>query len=110
MYNFNKTKFKAGCKRQQKVITKVKTTYVVLKNPENRNSISLLKCVSRNRLVIPNIIILNRKNHLKQFFLYNNLDEKVVIAVSDKRYNNNKFSFYWVEHFDKYIYKKIKMI
>lgn len=40
------------------------------------------------------MIILNRKNHLKKFFLYNNWDRKVTIAVDNTRYNKNELRFY----------------
>lgn len=77
-----------------------------MQDPKNRDFITLLKYISDDRLVISNMIILNRKNHLKKFFFYNNLDGKFAIGISNIEYNNNKFSFYWLEHFDKYIYKK----
>lgn len=40
------------------------------------------------------MIILNRKSHFKKFFLYNNLDRKVIITINNIRYNNNKLRFY----------------
>lgn len=46
--------------------------------------------------------------HLEKFFFYNNLDGKFAIGISNIEYNNDKFSFYWLEHFDKYTYKKRK--
>ena len=55
-------------RRQQKIIIKEKTACVILKDLKNRNLIFSFKYISKNRLVIPNIIILNKKSHLKKFF------------------------------------------
>lgn len=77
-----------------------------MKDLENKDFIFSLKCVSRNGSVILNIIILSGKNHFEKFFLYNNLDRKVAMAVNNTGYNNNELSFYWFEHFDKHTCKK----
>ncbi len=54
------------------------------------------------------MIILSGKNHLEKFFLQNNLDGKVAMAVSDTGYNNDELSLHWLEHFDKHNCKKRK--
>lgn len=69
---------------------KEKKTYIILENPKNKDFILSIKYVSSDRLVIPNIIILNKKNPLKKFFIYNNLDKNISIVISDIKYNNNK--------------------
>lgn len=108
VYNFDETGFRAGCGRQKKVITKEEKARVVLENPENRDFISSLECVSGDGSVIPNMIILSGKSHLEKFFLYNDLDGKVAIAVSGTGYNNDELSLHWLEHFDKHTRKKRK--
>ncbi len=52
--------------------------------------------------------ILNGKNHLVKFFLHNDLDGKVAMAVMDTAYNNDELSLHWFEHFDKHTRKKRK--
>ena len=94
VYNFDETEFRIGCGRQQKVITKEDKACIVLKNPKNGNFILSIECMSGNRSVIPNMIILSGKIDLKKFFLHNNLDENVTIAVSDIGYNNDELSLH----------------
>lgn len=61
---------------------------------KNKDLILLIKCMSNNRLILLNIIILSRKNHLEKFFSYNNLVGNVIIAVNNIKYNNNELSLY----------------
>lgn len=67
---------------------------VILKNLNNINFILLIRYISDNRLIISNIIILNKKSYLKKFFFYNNLDRNITIIVNDIKYNNNKLNLY----------------
>lgn len=52
------------------------------------------------------MLILSRKSYFKKFFLQNNLDRKVIIAVSDIEYNNDELSLHWFKYFYKHICKK----
>ena len=106
MYNFDETGFRVGYGRQQKVITKEDKARVVLEDPENRDFISSIECVSGDGSVIPNMIILSRKSHLEKFFLHNDLDGNVIVAISDTGYNNDELSLHWLEDFDKNTRKK----
>lgn len=108
MYNFDETGFRVGCGRQQKIITKEEKARVVLEDPENRDFISSIECVSSDGLVIPNMIILSGKSHLEKLFLHNDLDRNVTVAVSETGYNNDELSLHWLEHFDKNTRKKRK--
>ncbi len=58
--------------------------------------------------MIPNMIILSGKSYLEKFFLQNDLDRKVAMAVSDTEYNNDELSLHWLENFDKHTRKKRK--
>ena len=108
VYNFDETGSRAGCGRQQKVITKEEKARVVLENSGNRDFISSLECVDGDGSVISNMIILSGKSHLEKFFLQNDLDGKVAMAVSDTGYDNDELSLHWLEHFDKHTRKKRK--
>ena len=108
VYDFDETGFRAGCGRQQKVITKEEKARLILEDAENRDFISSLECVGGDGSVIPNMIILSGKNHLEKFFLRNDLDGKTTMAVSDTGYNNDELSFHWLEHFDEHTRKKRK--
>lgn len=85
----DETKFKISCGRQQKVITKEKKARVILEDLENRDFISSIECMSSDRSVKPNMIILSEKSHLEKKFLNNNLDKNITMTVSDTGYNNN---------------------
>lgn len=61
-----------------------------------------------HRSVIPNMIILSRKSHLEKFFLNNNLDENIIIVISNLGYNNNELNFLWLKNFNTNIWKKKK--
>ncbi len=108
MYNFNEIRFRVGCGRQQKVITKEEKARVFLEDPENRDFISSIECMSGDGSVISNMIILSGKSHLEKFFLHNNLYGNITMAVSDTGYNNDELSLHWLEHFDNNTWKKRK--
>lgn len=106
VYNFDEIGFKVGYEKLQTVVIKEEKACIVLENLENKDFILLIKCVSDDRLVILNMVILNGKSHLEKFFLNNNLDKNITIVVSDTTYKNNKLSLYWLEYFDKNIWTK----
>lgn len=57
--------------------------------------------MSDNGLIILNITIISRKNHLEKYFLNNNLNENIIMVDSNTRYNNYELSFYWLKNFNK---------
>lgn len=110
VYNFDEIEFRAGCERQWKFIKKEEKAYVVLEDPEKRDFITSTKYVSGNRLTILNMIILNKKSYLESFFLYNNLDGNIAMAVNNTGYNNDELSRHCLKHFDKNTWNKRKRV
>lgn len=60
-----------------------------MEDPDNREYITLVKCVGGKGDILPNMLILNGKQHL-EYFEKNNLDNNVCFAVSDFGYSNNE--------------------
>lgn len=79
-----------------------------MEDPNNCEYIALVECVGGERNVIPNILILNGKQHLEKYFKENNLENNIYLAVSNSAYFNDEIGVQLLEHFDKYIRKKQK--
>lgn len=56
-YNFDKTSFRVRIKQDQRVITKDKSDCLYMKDLENYEYLSSLKCISRGGDRIPNMLI-----------------------------------------------------
>lgn len=54
------------------------------------------------------MIIFSEKGNREKFFIYNDIDGKVAMAVSDTGYNNDELNLHWLENFDKHTCKKKK--
>jgi len=65
-----------------KVITHIRTKNVYLLDPNNRESITSIKCISRGGEVIPPMVIIVGRVMLKKHF-NNSLKDRTLIAVLD---------------------------
>ncbi len=74
------------------MITKDESGRLYMEDLENCEYLSSLECVGRGGDVLPNMLILIGKQHLKKWFEENNLDNNVAFAVSDSGYSNDEIS------------------
>ena len=73
-----------------------------MENPNNWEYITLVEYVGGRGDILPNMLILSRKQQLKKYFEKNNLKDNMCFAINDSGYSNDEIRFQWLEHFDKY--------
>lgn len=61
-----------------------------MKNPNNWEYITSVKCINGEENIIPNILILSAKQNLEKYFEKNNLGDNICLAVSNFGYSNNE--------------------
>lgn len=61
-----------------------------LKYPNNWEYITSIKCVGVGRDILPNMLILNGKQHFKKCFKRNNLEDNIYLAINNFCYFNNE--------------------
>ena len=61
-----------------------------MEDPNNREYITSVEYVSGRGDVIPNMLILSGKQHLKKYFEENDLEDNVCLAVSGFGYFNDE--------------------
>lgn len=109
IYNFDETWFRAGIGKDEWIITNDGTsTRLNLEDPNNWDYITSVECVGGGGDVIPNMLILSEKQHLKKQFEEKDLENSMSFAVSDSGYSNDEIGVQWLEHFDECTRKKSK--
>jgi hypothetical protein len=100
VYNFDETGFRIGCLNGRTVITHQNTKEVYLSNPDNRELVSAVECISASGKAIQPMIIIAGAVFLEKHF-DNDLHDDVLFAVSDSGYSNDTLGFEWLKHFNK---------
>jgi hypothetical protein len=98
IWNFDETGFIIGRGKEQSVITRFKEKARELPSDSNRESVTIIECISATGSIIPPMVILAGKNILEEWIPCIQ-DEDWRIAVSDSGYNNGILSYDWINHF-----------
>ena len=61
-----------------------------MKDPDNWEYITSIECIGDRGDILPNMLILSRKQHLKKYFKKDNLKNNVCFFVSDFGYSNDE--------------------
>ena len=69
--------------------------------PENRISLTVIKCISADKKAIPLVIIVSRAMIIVSWF-HENMTGHEVITVSPFGYTNEGICMVWLDHFIKY--------
>ena len=102
VWNFDETGFRIGVGKAQWVIIKDENGRLFMADPDNRESITAVEAIQSGGEDIPPMIILSGKQHLEKYFVLNDLDPDILIAVSDTGYSNDDLSMEWLYHFDRH--------
>jgi hypothetical protein len=70
IYNFDETSFRIGCQAGQWVLVPIQDKAVYMADPDNRESLISVECVSGSGFVLPPMIIISSIIFLKKYFLY----------------------------------------
>jgi DDE superfamily endonuclease len=81
------------------VITHLNTKAVYLSDPDNREMVTSVECISGGGFVIASMIILAGSVLIEKHF-DNSIDDDVLFD-SETGYTNAKLSMEWLRHFDK---------
>jgi len=100
IHNFDESRFRIGCLRGQVVWTYADIRAVYISDPDNRELVTLMECISRVGKVIKPMIVMSGIVFKEQHF-DNDLDDDVLFGISESRYTNDRLSFEWIKHFDK---------
>jgi hypothetical protein len=65
-----------------------------------RTLITLVEAVTVGGVVIDEMLIIPGKRHLESW--YPDLDDNVLVSVSDTGYTNDELSFEWIKHFHRH--------
>jgi len=95
--NINETGFRIGCIGGQLVITHLNTKAVYLSDPDNREIVSSVECISSSGFALKSIIILAR-NILMEKHFNNAIDDRVLFAISKSGYSNAYLGMEWLKH------------
>ena len=107
----DETGFRMGVGRNQKVIVETGTSRQGLRlaDPDNRESITSVECVNCAGASIPPLIVLAGKQILESM-INNDLDEDIIITLSETGYVNDVIVYQWLQHFEIYSRKHLKGI
>ncbi|QSS50967.1 hypothetical protein I7I53_06169 [Histoplasma capsulatum var. duboisii H88] len=93
VYNFNEIGFQEGQGRGEWVITAFKEANSIIPSSFSKGLITVIECVSMNNHVIPPLIILASKSHLKDWYTQTDLPSNYKIAISDTGFTNDEIGF-----------------
>lgn len=105
VWNMDETGFRIGCGRAQLVVTLDATKPLRMTDPDNRDYITSVECISSGGLVIPPLIIISGA-HVLHKWCENDLDGDTLFATSDTGYSNDDLAIDWLDHFIEHTAKK----
>jgi Tc5 transposase DNA-binding domain len=100
IWNFDETSFRIGVGRNQWIVTTctLKRSYLTIDG--TRTLITSVEAVSAGGAVINKMLIILGKRHLEGWYL--DLDDNILVGVSDTGYINDKLSFKWIKYFHRH--------
>lgn len=105
VWNMDETGFCIGCRKGHAVVTLDPVKPFHLKDLDNQNYITLVKCISSGCSVIPPLIIILGV-HVLHKWAKNNLDGDTLFATSNTGYSNYDLALDWLDHFIKHTANK----
>ena len=92
VWNMNETSFRIDCDRTQLIVTMNVNKSLRMTDSNNRDYITLMKCVSLTDDVISFLFIISEVNILHKWWQHNDLNKDTLIEISDTNYSNNDFT------------------
>jgi hypothetical protein len=102
IWNMDETGFRVGViSRSSMVCTRKAVKNVYLANPNDRELVTSVECISATGRVIPPLAILPAKVFLP-WYHPNQLPDEYQTAHSASGYNNSELAMEWLKHFEKH--------
>ena len=103
----DETGFRYSCGIVHYVVTRDARKALRLIDPDNRDYITSVECISAAGFEIPPLLILKGENILHKQAA-NDLPDDIAFGASPTGYSNDKLALEWLLHFDKYtIYRRL---
>ena len=98
VWNMDETGFRIGCERAHYVVTLDPIKPLRMTDPDNRDYITSVECISSGGAVIPPLIIISGA-HVLHKWSENNLDGDTLFTTSESGYSNDDIALDWLDHF-----------
>ena len=103
-WNFDETGYRMGIARFDWVVTVDPNRRIYSKDPDNRESLTGIECISGGGKDIPPMLIMTGVQILAPHF-NNDLADDMLVTTSETGYSNDWISLRWLEHFDRFSQK-----
>jgi Tc5 transposase DNA-binding domain len=100
IYNMDETGFRIGVGRRHKVITRASNNRQYLADPDNRDYVTSIECISAGGVSLAPMIVVKAAN-LQERWIVDNFSDSTVIAYSDTGYSNDDINLEWLRHFNR---------
>ena len=99
VWNMNEIDFRIDCERTQMIITLNVNKSLRMTDSDNRDYITSMKCISSTEHVISLLIIISKIHILHKWCEHNDLDDDILIEISESDYSNDDLAMNWLNHF-----------
>jgi len=106
IYNFDETGFRIGIGKDQWIITQDPDRQSYLASSSNRELVTSCETIGGDGYVLPPMLILPGTIHLEDWVTKTNLDDNILIGLSETGYSNDRLALDWLKHFDKFTSKR----
>ena len=100
IWNMDETGFRVGCGVTHLVVTLSSHKRIMIADPDNRDYIASVECISGVGGSVPSFLILKGVNILHKWALENDLKDDIVLTTSDSGYSNDFLALEWLKHFN----------
>jgi hypothetical protein len=107
IYNFDETGYQIGITAGGIVIVPTNIERVYVNDPDNKELITVVECISAGGYHVPAMVIFKGAYHLCKYF-ENDMDDDILFACSNTGFTNDKLTFVWLKHFDKFTKNRTK--
>lgn len=102
LYNYDETGFRIGIGRDQWIVTLDPNRQSYLASSTNRELVTSCEVISADGYVLPPMLILAGTMHLEDWATKTDLEDNVLLSVSDTGYSNDLLGFEWLQHFERF--------
>ncbi len=106
-WNFDEIDYRMSIARFDWIVTVDSNRRIYFKNSNNRESLTSIECISEESKNISSMLIMTEVQLLTSYF-NNDLDNDVLITISDTDYSNDWIFLRWLKHFNRFSQKHQK--
>lgn len=107
-YNMDEKGFAMGLVNSVKVIVPIEEAQAFVAQPGNRDWVSVIECISGNCYSLPAFVIFEGQRIIQSWVQGRNLDNQMVINVSENGWTTRAIALKWLEHFHKHTRRRLQ--